>query len=128
MQVRILLLLMLSALAAGSALAQDRPEPKAEALRMAAYIYAATNVCGFRLAPDRFEHLMRDRGATTVEAGIRGPYGNQIRTMFALISNGMAQNRALACEAAWREFGSGGTIAEGLLQEAPASDGATARP
>ena len=116
------------ALVGGAAQAQGRPEPKAEALRMAAYIYAATNVCGFRMAPDRFERLIGSRGATLEEVGIRGPYGNQIRTMFALISNGMAQNRPLACEAAWREFGREGTIDQGLFQEAPPPDGTTARP
>ena len=103
---------------AGGTGAQVTP-PSPRAFEIAAYVYAATNVCGFRIVPERFERLIADQGASTTDVGAQGPFGNRIRTLFVLISSRMAQDRPAACEAAWREFGAQGSVAPGVVEQAP---------
>ena len=110
----ILLCLALSAAPAG---AQIRNAPPPRTLEIAAYIYAVTNVCGFRLKPEPFRELFVKQGVTPDSVAIQGPFGQKIEAMFAIMSNGMAQNRDAACAAAWKEFGRDGVVAAGLLEE-----------
>ena len=59
---------------------------------------------------------MRRQNVTIEDVSPQGPFGNRISGQFALMSNQMAQNREVACEAAWREFGDEGVVAKGLAR------------
>jgi hypothetical protein len=106
----------LALLAAGAAEAQIRNAPPPRSLETAAYIYAVTNVCGFRIRPDPFRELFAKQGVTPDLVALRGPFGHKIQSMFVVMSNGLAQNRDAACAAAWTEFGRDGSVAAGLLE------------
>jgi hypothetical protein len=96
--------------------AQIRNPPNPRALELAAYIFAATNVCGYRLAPEPFGKLIANHGATTEDVSPQGPFGARIRTMFVIMSNGLAQHRETGCDEAWRGFGINGIVSAGVLE------------
>lgn len=112
-------LLALLALLPAGAMAQNPPPPLA--VETAAFVYAAANVCGFRIDPDAFDRLLTERGSSASELRLQGPAGGRIRTRFVLLSNRLAQDRNASCTIAWQELGREGTITPGVLQEAPAA-------
>ncbi|MGX7706030.1 hypothetical protein [Methylobacterium sp. Gmos1] len=118
-----LLLALAAALAAGPAGAQGmRNAPPPRALETAAYVFAAANVCGYRIGTAPFEALLA-RYQVSIEdvRPPRGPFGAKVQTIFSLMSNQMMQNRDAACRAVAGEYGPEGTIAPGiLLPAAPA--------
>ena len=76
----------------GPAAAQIRNAPSPRAIELAAYIFAVTNVCGWRLDPDAFEGLMKRQNVTVEDVSPQGPFGNRIGGQFALMSNQMAKS------------------------------------
>ncbi len=94
--------------------------PPPLAVEAAAYVYAAANVCGFRIDPEAFDGLLRQRGSSASDLRLQGPFGGRIRTRFVIITNGMAGDRNAACATVWRELGAEGTVAAGVVQEAKA--------
>ena len=102
-------------LAAVPAQAQIRNAPGPRALEFAAYIFAASNVCGYRIGSDQFEALLAKQNVQIADVQPRGPFGNRVQTMFTLMSNQMVQNRDQACIAVAGEYGPEGTIAKNVL-------------
>lgn len=102
-------------LAAAPATAQIRNAPAPRALEFAAYIFAASNVCGFRIGTEAFDALLAKQNTRAEDVGPRGPFGNRVQTMFALMSNQMAQNREQACLAVAGEYGPEGNVARNVL-------------
>ncbi|GJE44994.1 hypothetical protein [Methylobacterium soli] len=107
-------------LAAGLAAAlpaqsQIRNAPAPRALEFAAYIFAASNVCGYRIGTEQFEALLAKQNTRSEDVGPRGPFGNRVQTMFALMSNQMALNREKACLAVAGEYGPEGNVAKNVL-------------
>lgn len=123
--------LIIAALAAGvcvlPAQAQMRNAPAPRALEFAAYIFAAANVCGYRIGADTFEALLAKQNARSEDVSPRGPFGGRVQTMFALMSNQMALNREKACLAVAGEYGPEGSIEKNVLLpagiEAPPASG-----
>jgi hypothetical protein len=106
------------------ALAQEQPglplnPPPPAAVEAAAYVYAAANVCGFRIEPAAFDRLLRGRGSSAADLQLQGPFGGRIRTRFVILSNGMAGARETACSTVWRELGREGSVEAGVVQEGP---------
>jgi hypothetical protein len=113
-------------LAAGPAAAQIRNAPAPRALEFAAYIFAASNVCGYRIGTEQFEALLAKQNARAEDVAPRGPFGNRVQTMFALMSNNMALHREQSCLAVAGEYGPEGNIAKNVLlpvADAPGADG-----
>ncbi|WP_245930722.1 hypothetical protein [Methylobacterium radiodurans] len=102
-------------LAAAPAAAQIRNAPAPRALEFAAYIFAASNVCGYRIGTEAFEALLAKQNARAEDVAPRGPFGNRVQTMFALMSNQMALNREQACLAVAGEYGPEGNVAKNVL-------------
>jgi hypothetical protein len=99
-----------------------RNAPPPRALETAAYVFAAANVCGYRIGTAPFEALLA-RYQVSIEdvRPPRGPFGAKVQTIFTLMSNQMMQNRDAACRAVAGEYGPEGTIVPGiLLPPAPA--------
>lgn len=99
-----------------------RNAPPPRALETAAYVFAAANVCGYRIGTAPFEALLA-RYQVSIEdvRPPRGPFGAKVQTIFALMSNQMMQNRDAACRAVAGEYGPEGNVAPGiLLPAAPA--------
>jgi hypothetical protein len=94
--------------------------PPPLAVEAAAYVYAAANVCGFRIDPEAFDRLLRQRGSDAATLRLQGPFGSRIRTRFVMLTNGMAGDRNNACTVVWRELGAEGTLQAGVVQEAKA--------
>ena len=117
-------LLSTLALAAGlsPAQAQIRNAPAPRALEFAAYIFAASNVCGYRIGTEQFDALLAKQNARPEDVAPRGPFGAKVQTMFALMSNQMALNRDQACLAVAGEYGPDGTVAKNVLLPAAAPD------
>ena len=117
-------------LAALPARAQIRNAPGPRALEFAAYIFAASNVCGYRIGTDAFEALLAKQNARSEDVSPRGPFGGRVQTMFALMSNQMALNRDTACLAVAGEYGPEGNVARNVLLPAAteAPPGAGDRP
>ncbi|MDR7035347.1 hypothetical protein J2X36_000082 [Methylobacterium sp. BE186] len=119
-------------LAAPPASAQIRNAPAPRALEFAAYIFAASNVCGYRIGTDQFEALLAKQNTRAEDVSPRGPFGNRVQTMFALMSNQMALNREQACLAVAGEYGPEGNVAKNVLlpvaADAPPAAGAPASP
>ncbi len=119
---------ILLALACGGAAAQGiRNAPPPRALETAAYVFAAANVCGYRIGTEAFEALLA-RYQVTIEdvRPPRGPFGAKVQTIFTLMSNQMMQNREAACLAVAGEYGPEGKVVPGILlpaapAEAPAA-------
>ena len=119
--------LLSAGLAARPAQAQIRNAPAPRALEFAAYIFAASNVCGYRIGTDTFEALLAKQGTRSADVSPRGPFGARVQSIFALMSNDMAQNREKACLAVAGEYGPEGTVVKNVLLPAapdapPAAD------
>ncbi|MCJ2119887.1 hypothetical protein MKK65_25510 [Methylobacterium sp. J-001] len=102
-------------LATVPAQAQIRNAPSPRALEFAAYIFAASNVCGYRIGNEAFEALLAKQNVRAEDVQPRGPFGNRVQTMFTLMSNQMAQNRDQACIAVAGEYGPEGAVAKNVL-------------
>ncbi|SFG74173.1 hypothetical protein [Methylobacterium gossipiicola] len=98
-----------------AAQAEIRNAPQPRALEFAAYIFAAANVCGYRIGVDQFDALLEKQGTRSADVGPRGPFGGRVQTMFALMSNQMQLNREKACLAVAGEYGPEGNIAKNVL-------------
>ncbi|MCC0805532.1 hypothetical protein FPV16_04725 [Methylobacterium sp. W2] len=105
--------------------AQIRNAPPPRALEFAAYIFAAANVCGYRVGVDQFDALLQKQGVNAADVGPRGPFGGKVQTIFALMSNQMQLNREQACLAVAGEYGPEGNVTKNVLLPA-AMDGAPA--
>ena len=117
--------LLTISLAAAPAEAQIRNAPAPRALEFAAYIFAASNVCGYRIGTDTFEALLAKQGTRSADVSPRGPFGARVQSIFALMSNDMAQNREKACLAVAGEYGPEGTVVKNVLLPAGADAPAT---
>ena len=117
--------LMITALPAQ---AQIRNAPAPRALEFAAYIFAASNVCGYRIGSAQFEGLLAKQNVRIEDVQPRGPFGNRVQTMFTLMSNQMQQNRDQACLAVAGEYGPEGTIVKNVLLPAGSDAGAPVKP
>ena len=122
MRTQSLALAIAAALALGPAQAQIRNAPAPRALEFAAYIFAASNVCGYRIGTEQFEALLAKQNTRAEDVAPRGPFGNRVQTMFALMSNQMALNREQACLAVAGEYGPDGTVAKNVLLPAAAPE------
>lgn len=105
--------------------AQIRNAPPPRALEFAAYIFAAANVCGYRIGVDEFDTLLKRQGVAAADVGPRGPFGGKVQTIFALMSNQMQLNREQACLAVAGEYGPEGNVTKNVLlpagvEQAPA--------
>ncbi|GJE15782.1 hypothetical protein [Methylobacterium marchantiae] len=105
--------------------AQIRNAPPPRALEFAAYIFAAANVCGYRIGVDEFDALLQKQGVKAADVGPRGPFGGKVQTIFALMSNQMQLNREQACLAVAGEYGPEGNVTKNVLLP-PAMEGAPA--
>lgn len=105
--------------------AQIRNAPPPRALEFAAYIFAAANVCGYRVGVDQFDALLQKQGVNAADVGPRGPFGGKVQTIFALMSNQMQLNREQACLAVAGEYGPEGNVTKNVLLPA-AMEGAPA--
>ena len=114
--------------AAAPAGAQIRNAPAPRALEFSAYIFAASNVCGYRIGTEAFEALLAKQNVRPEDVAPRGPFGNRVQTMFALMSNQMALNREQACVAVAGEYGPEGTVARNVLLPGEAPAQAPAQP
>lgn len=114
--------LLAAAPAWAPAWAQIRNAPAPRALEFSAYIFAASNVCGYRIGGEAFEAILAKQNVRAEDVAPRGPFGNRVQTMFALMSNQMALNREQACIAVAGEYGPEGSVAKNVLlpAEAPA--------
>ena len=118
-------------LAGSQAQAQIRNAPSPRALEFAAYIFAASNVCGYPIGNTPFEALLAKQNVRVEDVQPRGPFGNRVQTMFALMSNQMALDRNRACLAVAGEYGPEGNIARNVLLPAgsgPSSPAGAAKP
>ena len=122
------LTLAAATLAALPAQAQIRNAPSPRALEFAAYIFAASNVCGYRIGNEQFEALLAKQSVQVADVQPRGPFGNRVQTMFTLMSNQMAQNRDQACIAVAGEYGPEGTVAKNVLLPAGSDSAQPAKP
>ncbi|GJD61960.1 hypothetical protein [Methylobacterium frigidaeris] len=113
-------------LPAGAQGIRNAPPPRA--LETAAYVFAAANVCGYRIGTAPFEALLA-RYQVSIEdvRPPRGPFGAKVQTIFALMSNQMMQNRDAACRAVAGEYGPEGNIAPGILLPAAREEAPPAR-
>lgn len=100
----------------GPAHAEIRNAPSPHAMQFAAYIFAASNVCGYRIGAPEFEALLAKQNARVADVQPGGPFGNQVQTMFTIMSNQMQMNREGACIAVAGEYGPEGNIAKNVLQ------------
>lgn len=135
---------LLSALLIGLVLpatAQDEPRkadtpnkpirnaPTPRAMELAAYIFSASNVCGYRIGAPEFEALLAKQNVKPEDVNPNGPFGRNVVGMFTLMSNDMARHREQSCLAVAGEYGPEGSIARNVLQPAaagePPADGKT---
>ena len=102
---------------------QIRNAPSPRALEFAAYIFAAANVCGYRIGTEEFDALLEKQNVRAADVSPRGPFGAKVQTMFALMSNQMQLNREKACIAVAGEYGPEGNVSKNVLlpAEAPAA-------
>jgi hypothetical protein len=103
----------------GAAQAQIRNAPSPRALEFAAYIFAAANVCGYRIGTAEFDALLEKQNVRAADVSPRGPFGGRVQTMFALMSNQIQLNREQACLAVAGEYGPEGNISKNVLLPAP---------
>ncbi|MCJ2045839.1 hypothetical protein MKK58_15055 [Methylobacterium sp. J-078] len=101
---------------------QIRNAPSPRALEFAAYIFAAANVCGYRIGTEEFDALLEKQNVRAADVNPRGPFGAKVQTMFALMSNQMQLNREKACLAVAGEYGPEGNVSKNVLLPAPAAD------
>ncbi|GJD75630.1 hypothetical protein [Methylobacterium goesingense] len=101
---------------------QIRNAPSPHALEFAAYIFAAANVCGYRIGTEEFDALLEKQNVRAADVSPRGPFGAKVQTMFALMSNQMQLNREKACQAVAGEYGPEGNVTKNVLLPAAATD------
>ncbi|GEP08502.1 hypothetical protein [Methylobacterium gnaphalii] len=135
MMLRHLLIASLLAGATVPAAAEDAAPPKPirnapapQALQLAAYVYAASNVCGYRIGVPEFDALLAKMNTKAEDVGPRGAFGSHIQGMFTMMSNDMALHREQSCIAVAGEYGPQGNIAKNVLQPVPADEQAPATP
>ena len=112
----------------GPAQAEIRNAPSPRALEFAAYIFAASNVCGYRIGAPEFEALLAKQNTRVSDVQPGGPFGNRVQTIFTLMSNQMQLNREGACLAVAGEYGPEGNIAKNVLQPSGEVPKAPAKP
>ncbi|GJD36971.1 hypothetical protein [Methylobacterium aerolatum] len=112
---RIVLPIVAAALLCAPARAEMRNAPSSRALEFAAYIFAASNVCGYRIGATEFEALLAKQNTRAADVQPNGPFGNRVQTIFTLMSNQMAANRDQACIAVAGEYGPEGNVAKNVL-------------
>jgi hypothetical protein len=128
--------LLIAALLAGlavPAMAEDaapprtiRNAPSPRALELAAYIYSASNVCGYKIGVPEFDAVLAKMNTKSEDISPRGPFGARIQGIFAMMSNDMAQHREQSCIAVAGEYGPEGSLAKNVLQ--PMAPGEVAPP
>ena len=96
-----------------------RNAPSARALELAAYVFSAANVCGFQIGVPEFDALLATQNVKAEDVSPRGPFGNRIQGIFALMSNDMAKHREESCIAVIGEYGPDGSVAKNVLKPAP---------
>ncbi|GLS44036.1 hypothetical protein [Methylobacterium brachythecii] len=135
MMFRILLIAGLLAEATLPAAAEDAAPPKPirnapapQALTLAAYVYAASNVCGYRIGVPEFDALLAKMNVKAEDVGPRGAFGSHIQGMFTMMSNDMALHREQSCIAVAGEYGPEGNIAKNVLQPVAAGETPPAPP
>ncbi len=89
-------------------------------MELAAYIFAASNVCGFRIGGPEFEALLAKQNTRVSDIQAGGPFGTRVQMMFTLMSNQMQLNREGSCTAVAGEYGPEGNIARNVLQPSDA--------
>ena len=124
--------LLIAAVLAGfamPALAEDaaaprtiRNAPAPRALELAAYIYAASNVCGYKIGVPEFDGVLAKMNTRSEDVSPRGPFGARIQGIFAMMSNDMAQHREQSCIAVAGEYGPEGSLAKNVLQPMAAGE------
>ncbi|MBY0297188.1 MAG: hypothetical protein K2X71_14320 [Methylobacterium sp.] len=103
-------------LASGAQAQPIRNAPPPRALETAAYIFAAANVCGYRIGVSSFEALLGRYNVTIEDVRPpRGPFGVRVQTMFTLMSNQMMANRDESCRIVAGEYGPEGSVEKGIL-------------
>ena len=125
---RILMPIAAAVLLCAPARAEIRNAPSPRALEFAAYIFAASNVCGYRIGATEFEALLAKQNTRAADVQPNGPFGNRVQTIFTLMSNQMAANRDQACIAVAGEYGPDGNVARNVLLPADASADPKAEP
>ena len=101
----------------------DRPirnAPSPHAIELAAYIFSASNVCGYKIGGPEFTALLAKLNAKPEDVGPRGAFGNRMQGIFTMMSNDMNKHREQSCIAVAGEYGPEGTIAKNVLQPAAA--------
>ena len=98
-----------------------RNAPNPRALEFAAYIFSASNVCGYGIGVKEFDALLAKQNVRPEDVGPRGPFGARVQGIFAIMSNQIALNREQACLAVAGEYGPEGSIARNVLLPADAA-------
>lgn len=93
---------------------RNAPDPRA--FTLASYVYAASNVCGYKIGVGEFEALLARYGLKGADVAPRGRFAARLTTMFTMMSNDIQRNREQACLAVAAEYGREGTIAKNVLQ------------
>lgn len=99
-----------------------RNAPAPRALELAAYIYAASNVCGYKIGVPEFDAVLAKMNTKSEDVSPRGPFGARIQGIFAMMSNDMALHREQSCIAVAGEYGPEGSIAKNVLQPMAAGE------
>ena len=102
----------------------DRPirnAPNPRALEFAAYIFSASNVCGYSIGVKEFDALLAKQNVRPEDVGPRGPFGARVQGIFTIMSNQIALNREQACLGVAGEYGPDGSIAKNVLLPADAA-------
>lgn len=99
-----------------------RNAPSPRALELSAYIFSASNVCGYKIGTSEFAELLAKFDARPEDVAPTGVFGRRIQGMFSLMSNDMALHREQSCLAVAGEYGPDGKIARNVLQPAPQGD------
>lgn len=93
---------------------RNAPDPRA--FTLASYVYAASNVCGYKIGVEEFEALLARYNLKGADVAPRGRFAGRLTTMFTMMSNDMQRNREQACLAVAAEYGPDGSIAKNVLQ------------
>ncbi|GEO98026.1 hypothetical protein [Methylobacterium haplocladii] len=99
-----------------------RNAPAPRALELAAYIYSASNVCGYKIGVPEFDAVLSKMNTKSEDVSPRGPFGARIQGIFAMMSNDMALHREQSCIAVAGEYGPEGSIAKNVLQPMAAGE------
>ncbi|TXN24648.1 hypothetical protein [Methylobacterium sp. WL9] len=105
-----------------------RNAPAPRALELAAYVYAASNVCGYKIGVPEFDAVLAKMNTKSEDVSPRGPFGARIQGIFGMMSNDMALHREQSCIAVAGEYGPEGSIAKNVLQPTAAGEVAPPAP